>query len=576
LVDQELIIEPFTRIEGHLGIHVVMDPEKRRYTQAHSYLPMFRGFEIILRGREPADAPWFTQRVCGVCPVPHGIASSMAVDMVYNAPPPPMGVIIRNAIFGAEQLYDSPLGCLILQGPDYCQSVVEKHNPEWWKAAQDTKATHVGFHGYNTIADIMTGLNPITGSLWLKGNQIGKLARKMASLLGGKHPHANTYVPGGVALTLTTTTIEQYASMLSQHIAFSKEFIPAMDDLLDFLIEMGYEEAGYRDQNLISYGAYDDPKAYTSNYKDLPNFGEKRLISPGVVLNGELITQDLIEIQLGVRSYVDRSFYEDWSTTNVQQDPLGNPVEQHHPWNKLTHPAPAPFKVWDSKYSWATSIRWKDWKKKKDGADHTTEAGPISRMWVTAMSKKVPESTGTSLKWTMPKATLIGYRNSDEMDFEWKIPEKVNSIERLRARAYYYSYSVYALYNQLVQAMELMKSGNAKVWNRYKKPRDGIGVGMIEAMRGALAHWVIMKNHKIENYQIITPSTWDAGPRRSDNDLGPYEDAIIGTPITETMIDGKFSGIDAVRVVHSYDPCMACDVHMYRGDDKIAFKRITI
>jgi hydrogenase large subunit len=573
---QEFTIEPFTRIEGHLGIHVVIDPDKKTYTNAHSYLPMFRGFEVILVGREPADAPWYTQRVCGVCPVPHGIASAMAVDMVYNSPPPPMGVIIRNAIYGAEQLYDSPLGCLILQGPDYSQSVVEKHNPDWWKAANDSKAPNADLHGYATIADIMTGLNPITGSLWLKSAHVGKVARKMASLLGAKHPHANTYIPGGVALTLTPTVLEQYASMLSQHIAFAKEFIPVMNDLLDFLISMDYEDAGYRGSDLVSYGAYDDPMAYTSNYKDLTSFGEKRLVTPGVVLDGEVVTNDLTEIHLGVRSYVDRSFYEDWSSTEIKQDPLGNPVEQHHPWNKRTRPSPAPFKVWDSKYSWATSIRWKDWKKKKDGADHSTEAGPISRMWVTAKSKKIPESTGSSIKWTLPKSTLIGYRNSEAMDFEWKIPGKVNAIERLRARAYYYSYSVYAMYNQLVQALDLVKSGKAKVWNRYKKPRDGIGVGMIDAMRGALAHWVIMKDHKIANYQIITPSTWDAGPRRSDDDLGPYEDAIIGTPVTEVMIDGKFSGIDAVRVVHSYDPCMACDVHMFKGDDKIEYRRFTI
>ena len=569
MTEQELTIEPFTRIEGHLGIHVVMDQEGRKYKDAHSYLPMFRGFEVILKGREPADAPWYTQRVCGVCPVPHGIASAMAVDMVYNAPPPPMGVIIRNAIFGAEQLYDSPLGCLNLQGPDYSQLIVEKYNPDWWEAAGKTKSPNSGYHGYDTIADIMTGLNPVSGSLWLKGVQIGKVGRKMAALLGAKHPHANTYIPGGVALTLDTKIIEQYASMLSQHIAFAKEFVPVMDDLLNFLVNMNYEETGLRDANLISYGAYDDPSTYSSRYEDLSKFGEKRLISPGVVIDGKLVTGDLTEIHLGVRSYVDRSFYEDWSKVEVKKDPVGNPVAQHHPWNKKTQPTPGPFKKWDQKYSWATSVRWNDWKNKDDGKDYSTEAGPISRMWITALRQRIPESTGSNLKWVLPKASLIGYRNSDEMSFEWKIPSKVNAIERLRARAYYYAYSVYAMYNQLVEALDLVKKGNAKVWNRYKKPRDGIGVGMIEAMRGSLAHWVIMENHKIKNYQIITPSTWDAGPRRSDSDLGPYEDAIIGTPITEKKIDGKFSGIDAVRVVHSYDPCMACDVHVFRGDKKI-------
>lgn len=563
---QEITIEPMSRIEGHLGIQAVADTEKKTYVDAHSFGTMFRGWEIILRNREPADAIWITQRTCGVCPTPHGIAAAMAVDMAYQAPPPPMGVLLRNFLLGAEQLYDAALGCFVLEGPDYSQSVVEKSNPDWWRAAQNEKAPNSEIHGYETIADIMTGLNPISGSLWVRSLGIEKLGRKMLALVGAKHPHVNTLVPGGVALTLTPTVLEQYAAMLSQHVAFAKEFIPLFDDLLDFVLSMGYENAGERKKNLLSYGAYDDPYAYTAKYEDLSEWGLKRSVSPGVLIKGDMITQDLREINVGVREFVDRSYYGGWPSSFLNEDPVGNPIDGKHPWNKDTVPAPGPYKDWDSKYSWGSSPRWTDWKKRVDGFAHSLEAGPIARMWVTALARNVQESTGSSLKYTLPKATVVGYRVADEMEFEWKIPEKPNTVERVRARAHYYAYSAYVLFGQLLQALELVKKGEAKVWNKYAKPKSGIGVGMVEAMRGALAHWVVMSGSRTTNYQIMTPSTWNAGPRLSDSDLGPYEEAIVNTPLTES---DEITGVDVVRAVRSFDPCLACCIQIYKGDKKI-------
>ncbi|MCD6480121.1 nickel-dependent hydrogenase large subunit [Candidatus Bathyarchaeota archaeon] len=565
MVKKEVLIEPMTRLEGHLGIHAVADLEKGIYVDAHSFVVMFRGFEIILKGREPADAIWITQRICGVCPTPHAIASVQAVDMAYQAPPPPMGVLLRNFLHGAEQLYDAALGCLVLEGPDYSEAAVKKWNPDWWEKARKAKAPNAKLHGYKTIADIMRALNPLSGELWLRSLAVEKLGRKMASLLGGKHPHVVSIVPGGVAKTLTPTDLEQYAAMLAHHVAFAKEFIPVMDDLLDFVLSLGYEECGSRKVNLLSYGAYDDPEAYTARYEDMPSWGLKRAVSPGVVIDGELITQDLIEINVGVREFIDRSYYEDWAGPSVAEDPAGNPLDAKHPWNKETKPKPGPYKAWDSKYSWAGSPRWEDWKKRVDGFAHALEAGPIARMWVTAKAGNVPESTGSSLKFTLPKAAVAGYKVVDEMEFEWKIPERVNTVERVRARAYYYAYTAYVMYNQLLQALEMVKAGKAEVWRKYKKPKDGMGVGMTEAMRGALAHWVVMRGQRIQNYQVITPSGWNAGPRLSDVDLGPYEDAIVGTPITEPT-EGELSGIDVVRTIRSFDPCLACCVHLYQGD----------
>ena len=567
MVLKEITIEPMSRIEGHLGVQAVADIDAKQYTDAHSFGTMFRGWEVILKNREPADAIWITQRTCGVCPTPHGIAAAMAVDMAYQAPPPPMGIALRNLILGAEQLYDAALGCYILEGPDYSQAIVERSNPDWWEAAKATPAPQADLHGYVTIADIMTGLNPISGSLWVRSLGVEKIGRKMASLLGAKHPHVNTLVPGGVAKTLTPTDLEQYAAMLSQNVAFAKEFIPTFDDLLDFVLSMGYEDCGARRNNMISYGTYEDPLAYNAKYEDMADWSLKRKVSPGVIIDGELVTQDMIEVNVGVQEMVERSYYDEWDGPKIPADPLGNPLTKYHPWNKETKPKPGAYKQWDGKYSWGSSVRWLDWKN--SGEMKTVELGPIARMWATALGRLVPESTGSSVKFSLPKATVVGYRNADEMEFEWKVPEKVNTVERVRARAYYYAYSAYIIYSQVLQGLELVKSGNVKVWNKYKKAKDGLGVGMHEAMRGGVAHWVVMKNSHIENYQIMAPSTWNAGPRLGDSDYGPYEDAIVGSPLTES---GEITGVDVVRTIRSFDPFLACCVQVYRGDEKIVHK----
>ncbi|RLG41170.1 MAG: cytochrome C [Thermoproteota archaeon] len=558
---KEIYIEPLTRIEGHLAIHAVGDLDKKKYVDAHSYAVMFRGFEIILKNREPADAIWITQRICGVCPTPHGLASVQCIDMTYNVSPPPFAVAIRNFIHISEQLYDAILGCGILEGPDYSEPVVKKLNPDWWDKAKDAAAENRDLHGYGTIADIMTALTPLKGTLWLRCLQMSKMGRKMAALLGGKHPHVNSFVPGGVAKTVTASDLEMFSAMLSQHIAFAKEFVSAFDDLLNFVLEMGYEDAGKREANLISYGSYDDPYAYTGKYEDLTKWGDKRKVTPGVVIKGNLVTTDLTEINLGIREFITHSYYEEWEHSRAH--PLISDLSIWHPWNKETKPAPSRPRNWDGKYSWGTAPRWEDWKKRVDGKIHVVEAGPIARMWTTASAQKVDESTGTSVKFTLPKATVAGFRVSDEMTFEWKIPKIVNAVERIRARAYYHAYSAYVAYNALLEVFEMIKKGETKIWSEYKRPKEGIGVGLTEAMRGALGHWCIMKGGKIYRYQVITPSTWNESPRDINGAPGPYEDAIIGTPITEQ--GEELDGIDVVRVVRSFDPCLACSVHVYNG-----------
>ena len=561
-------IEPLTRIEGHLGIHAEADVEAKKYVDAHCYATMFRGLEEILKGREPADAVWITQRACGVCPTPHAMASVLAVDMTYQAPPPPFATAVRNLTQMAEEVYDGALGCGILEGPDYSEVITAKFNPDVMAQANETKAPRADLHGYSTIGEIMRGLNPVSGSLWLCCLNASKVGIKMASLMGGKHPHVNTFIPGGVAKTVTLDDLEIFYSLLAQEVAFTKELVSVFDDLLDFLTSVGLDKTGQTPANLLSYGQYDDPLAYDAKYDNMSSWAEKRAISPGIIIGGQLITTDLVEINVGINEFVAHSYYDWTQYLEIATDPLGNSLSKDHPWNEETAPRPGKEKDWENKYSWAKSPRWHDWKSKVDGKTHVLEAGPLPRMWITAMAKLVPESTGSSLKYTLPAGTVAGYRVPQEMTLEWKIPQSVNALERIRARAYFHAYSAYVAYKAFVAAIDLLNKGQQKAWNRYRRPKNGIGVGMTEAMRGAVAHWCVMRNGKIHRYQIITPTAWNVSPRDHLGRPGPYEQAIIDTPITEQGANGNLDGIDVVRTIRSFDPCLGCTVHVYLPNGK--------
>ncbi len=563
--EREITIEPITRIEGHLGVHAKVDAAGRRIKDAYAYSPMFRGFEIILVGREPSEAAMITQRSCGVCPVPHALASVTAVDQVYGVSPPPMGVVLRDLVHGAEQLYDAEVGVLNLEGPDYSEVAVKKFNPDWWDDAKEKKAERSDIHGFKTISDIMTALNPLSGELYLRSLLVQKAGHSMASIFGAKHPHVHSFVPGGISKSnLSASDFESYITLLMRHVAFAKEMVAATDDLLDFVLGRGYEDVGARASNLASVGAYNDPEAYSARYEDMRDYGRKRLVSPGVILDGELVTTDLTEFNVGVREFIGRCWYSaDWEQ-EVDADPMGNKIMKEHPWNKRTVPKPGEYGKWTSAYSWVTSTRWWHWKG--DKRNHVVELGPLARMWVTAKARLVPESTGNSLRFELPRAVIPGFKFTESVEFVWEIPKKPNAVERVRARAYYLAYAAYCMLKLLTKGLELLKAGKTAVWTPYKKPKEGMGFGAIEAMRGACSHWCVMKNGVIHNYQYHAPTTWNASCRDPDGNPGPYEEALIDTPITEAGSAENWKGIDIVRAIRSFDPCLGCAVHVHMGD----------
>lgn len=179
--------DPVTRVAGALAFHSTVDLEQRRVLDVNSMATLFRGYEVILRGRDPRDAAFISSRACGVCGGVHSTASALSIEMALGLKPPPMGIVVRNLLLSCEYLYDNPLHLFVLAGPDFSESLVKDTNPEIWAKAQNAPAKNPQMHGYRTIGEIMTDLNPLTGKLYLEALQMTRVAREAYVLLGGKY-----------------------------------------------------------------------------------------------------------------------------------------------------------------------------------------------------------------------------------------------------------------------------------------------------------------------------------------------------------------------------------------------------
>lgn len=548
--------DPVTRVAGALAFHSVVDHQERKVIESRSVATLFRGYEIIMMGRDPRDAIYITSRACGVCGGVHATAAALAIEMAIGVKPPPLGTVVRNLLLALEFLYDNPLHLFLLAGPDYSEVVVRRTNPELFERAEKTAAPNAEAHGYATIGDIMRDLNPLEGSLYLEAIGMTRVAREAYVLIGGKFPHPQTIVPGGVSATVNLTTFNEIYLRLQQFFDYSKRVVTIYDDLCNFFYDVDpkYRDVGRTQANLIDCGIWDDPYAYDATYENCNEWGEKRWATPGVIINGELVTTKLQNINLGLEEFIEHSFYEEWEGNRFPTDPLGAPLSPHHPWNKSTKPRPqAP--NWREKYTWSTSPRW-------DRQAMDAECG--ARLWNTAMAQKIPanpyiEATGHSLKLLIPEGRM------PEMELEWHVPDVWNAFERNRSRAYSVAYTAMVAMNVWQQGMDLMKAGETSVSTKFEMPKKGVqmGVGFWGAGRGFLTHHVVLEDGVVSNYQIITPSTTNASPRDPWGTPGMYEEAVLNTPILESSSTADFQGIDILRAIRSFDPCMPCTTHVH-------------
>jgi len=497
-------IDPITRVEGHLAIRTEI--ESNSVVKAYSAGEMFRGFEIILKDRSPLDAQQITQRICGVCPISHGIASILAQDKAYNLTPPENGRLMRNIVQAANYIQSHIIHFYHLSAPDFVDiKAITKYQgkdpglknlKEWVESQLASKSLYPAapfLPHYDAKYIESTELNLLAIKHYLDALKIRALAHKMGALLGGKLPHSPGLVPGGVTEIVTAKKIVALKSLLSE----LQNFINTayLTDILEVAKAFPkYFEIGKGYGNFLSYGVF----AESSNTSDT-FFPSGTIIDNNTGdLNSEKITED-----------VKHSYYS--STSGL------------HPEKSATEPKVKK----EGAYSWIKAPRY-------DG--HVMEVGPLARM-VIAYHKN-----HTDVQKIIDKV----------LNDLGKKPEDLNSmIGRHAARAI--ECKVLADHcldwiNQLVPEKPVFKD--------FDIPKNGKGIGLTEAPRGALGHWLEIKNYKISRYQCVVPTTWNCSPRDDNEKPGALEKSLEGTPVADPE-----NPIEAVRVVRSFDPCIACAVH---------------
>ncbi len=472
----EIVIDPVTRIEGHLSVRAEVEEEVVKDSWISGTL--FRGFENILVNRDPRDALFITPRICGVCYIDHGIASSQSLENAFNLKPPPLVIVLRNLIHLSNWMYDHILHFWILAGPDY--------GPPFGRYEE---------------------MEALKGKGYAKAMEISRICREASSVFGGKTPHQSTFVPGGISETPDPKRITEFSyRVLKAKKWIDSYMIPFVDD---FYSEFKDEAINFGDRpaNLLSYGVFDD----------LSYDPADRMHKPGVILDGDLVATDLRkDIEPRIYEHITHSWYSEGSD--------GSP-------SKAAPPTPlyTGFEK-DGKYSWGKSPRWNG---------NVVEVGPLARMWSTALQSggAVKTDAGT-----------------------WKPPRRPNATERIYARAYELAFCTTQVVEQLHRLLELVNEGEREVSIPYNMPESATGMGLTEAARGALGHWIGIKGKRIERYQVITPTAWNASPRDNLGRKGPIEDALEGS-----RARGDDPSIDVVKVVRSFDPCLACTVHVFEG-----------
>jgi hydrogenase large subunit len=565
----EMSWDPITRIVGSLGIHTKIDFNDRRVVECQSTSSIFRGYSVFMKGKDPRDSHLITSRICGICGDNHATCACYAQAMAFGVRPPAVAEWIINLGEAAEFMFDHNLYQDNLVGVDFCERMVRETNPSVLALAERSEAPHADVHGFRTVADIMRSLNPFEGSFYREALVMSRLTREMYCLMGGRHVHPSTLYPGGVGTVPSVQLFNDYLVRLLKYIEFMKKVVPLHDDLFDFFYRAlpGYEEVGRRRVLLGCWGGFNDPEVCDYTYERMSDWGRAMLVTPGIVVDGTLITTDLVEINLGLRVLLGSSFYDDWqgAETFVKHDPLGNPVDQRHPWNQTTLPKPQKRDL-AGKYTWVMSPRWFD-RRTSEHLALDTGGGPLARLWVTALAGLLDvgglKATGRSVTIALPKTM-----NMPAVEFEWTIPQWSNTLERDRARTYFQAFAAVAALYFVEKGLEEVNAGRTRSWSEYVVPDEAIGCGFHEAVRGLLSHHVVIRGGKIANYHPYPPTCWNASPRDSFGTPGPFEDAIQGTPIFEENGPDSFKGIDIMRTVRSFDPCLPCGVHMYLGAGK--------
>ncbi len=250
------------------------------------------------------------------------------MEMAFPVTPPPLGIAVRNLMLGLEFWYDNPLHLFLLAGPDYSQSIVQTTNPEVWERATTTPRAQRRRSRLPDDRRHHGRPQPLTGGLYLGGLQMTRVAREAYVLIGAKYPHPETVIPGGMSTTVTLTMFNEVFTRLRQLFDYCKKTVAIWDDLCDFFYDVNpeYKKVGARPANMIDSGIWDDPFAYDASYERCDEWGERRWSTPGVIVDGEVVTTKLQAMNIGIEEFVEHSYYEPWGGARYDTDPAGNPI----------------------------------------------------------------------------------------------------------------------------------------------------------------------------------------------------------------------------------------------------------
>lgn len=540
-------LDPVTRTVSKLAIDLLIDFNQQRVLDAHLRGVEFSPFELLAVNRRASEAVPVTSRTRGGVSGAHAIASALALEMAGGVAPPPLAVIARNLGACGELISDSVRHLFILAGPDYSEPVIRESSPHLWQRAQSMRAPGAGLHGYATIAELMAGLTPNLGSLYLESLQVWRVATEVAVLLFGKSPHPSTIFPCGNGTEASRETFNLVLGRINSLLDYAKVAAAVWDDLVDFLgeSEPGLLRMGSLPANLISFGLWDDPESYTATYSNCNEWGERRLSGPGVLVDGEKRSGRLTDLNIGLEEFVDRSAYDRWGYQRFPTDPKNSPISPLHPWNKETLLAPdGPGGPDRPDPNWLTAPRWDR---------EAMECGALARLWINSafgyQNCEFITPLRRGLEISIPKGSQPARRCT------WHRPEQPSSLERLRASAYQIGYAGMVAFSSLLSAFECLRRGETRMSNRFTLPDRSVGAGFWESSSGAISHHLIVRDHQLASYQINGPAEWLASSRDSAGRLGVIESALINTPILERAGDpADFQGIDLQRVVRSFAP----------------------
>ncbi len=499
-------IDPVTRIEGHLKIETEI--EDGIVKDARSTGNLFRGIELILRGRDPRDAQVIAQRICGVCPQSHGVAAALCLDSAFGLGDkiPDNARLMRNLIQGTHVVQDHILHFYHLAALDYVDvtavAAYQGKDPELNSVKVFLERGELGPFAPRYEGDyrLPVEVNQEATAHYLKAFEIRRTGHEAVAIFSGKIPHSVGIVPGGVTDTPTVDKITKFLWKVKKLQEFvNNVYLP--DVLAIASVYSDYLEIGAGCKNLLSYGAYD----LEGDDPDLTR--RKRLFKQGTV------SADLKYHPLAISSItevVKYSWYEDSSTGR-------------HPSQGETKPAPGK----EGAYSWVKAPRY-------DGEVY--EVGPLARLLVTYVAGD--PVVRQLVDWALA---------------ELKAP--VSALFSVMGRHLARALCAKILADNLEKWLLELKPGEP-TYTEYEIPDEATGMGLTEGSRGALGHWIEIKDKKIYNYQAVVPTTWNASPRDDNGVPGPIEQALIGTKVRD-----KDNPFELVRIVRSFDPCLACSIH---------------